>query len=48
MFPARAGVIPGSDGASGFSVDVPRASGGDPGMHRRTLWAIVCSPRERG
>ncbi|EHV69078.1 hypothetical protein ECDEC6E_3272 [Escherichia coli DEC6E] len=48
MFPAPAGINPGSAGSIVYSTGVPRASGDKPSFEAFRAWAIMCSPRQRG
>ena len=48
VFPARAGMSPGSGNAMGDSTGVPRASGDEPADSGEGLETDACSPRERG
>ena len=48
LFPACAGVIPGSLSISGDGKSVPRMCGGDPCHHKTSSGMVFCSPHVRG
>ncbi|EGX16470.1 hypothetical protein AC32_4906 [Escherichia coli 3-105-05_S3_C2] len=48
MFPAPAGINPGSAGSIVYSTGVPRASGDKPSKNFVLKKFIMCSPRQRG
>ena len=48
VFPARAGMIPGSPRPPRYLVCIPRESGDDPDTYEEAAQGYEYSPRERG
>ena len=48
VFPARAGMSPVCLPCLPTLISVPRASGDEPSLVKRTARLVKCSPRERG
>ena len=48
VFPAHAGMIPGTAEAEGSGTGVPRTCGDDPARFSLFVWNSGCSPHMRG